>query len=718
MFGNCSYYDCDSSQIYIHFTPASVEPGGSTIIKLWITPNQYEYNEDNHDILQKTITIEPECGQLTYLGGGEYLFTAPDTLTVDSTVVIINYENYNQFCARWNAEGERMIVKDNFDCINCPMPLFNILQRDYAAEQLTIKWDSLFVEVSPTELFPGDTADINIKKRLPDGTLTDFDTTQTFEAAMLEGCTLGNILVDDSIDVYFYDINQPIKFVADTTADSTGLVLLRIGLVEEIAMLKSNNDEDVLFDCLPGPPQTSNYAIVQAYINEEPTILLGETKYYQARYKTVDELMIEEAPVDANGIPYLDGGLSEDVWGNNPVTVIDTCNDCAKKMGVYWEKKYPTNEFENVPIDVKGKTYNHSIIKMNPLQSGLIRLVGRYWDKDSTYFITLKAKRENGDSAQIQIKIVKPSMIWNGQNSSFEKAKDVLNNTVNIDSLCIFYGGIHGIPPQLIKGQMFTESAKTYFNSLSDSGFAPSYRFEPFTTQYEPNYKTNPKYNSYYIYDSTYTYPNMPTHYNVQLINYPSQIYTVWDMVKNYSKLVNPNPDVNYYGGRNSTTHRVWLGYTVVDTIYTRIANEFAELYPELTNVQKYDSTNNKMIDFLKNEWTRNDAPKGTKNNIAQTRVASSYGLAQFLYGTARDIGYPKEDVPENINLMNYVYLFYKTQKKYLCDGLGINVESSNNWSEGYEHSFCKWIYDSKWNPYDLVYSKKIINNSKRFFPQ
>ncbi len=287
MFGNCSYYDCDSSQIYIHFTPASVEPGGSTIIKLWITPNQYEYNEDNYDILQKTITIEPECGQLTYLGGGEYLFTAPDTLTVDSTVVIINYENYNQFCARWNAEGERMIVKDNFDCINCPMPLFNILQRDYAAEQLTIKWDSLFVEVNPTELFPGDTADINIKKRLPDGTLTDFDTTQTFEAAMLEGCTLGNILVDDSIDVYFYDINQPIKFVADTTADSTGLVLLRIGLVEEIAMLKSNNDEDVLFDCLPGPPQTSNYAIVQAYINEEPTILLGETKYYQARYKTV-----------------------------------------------------------------------------------------------------------------------------------------------------------------------------------------------------------------------------------------------------------------------------------------------------------------------------------------------------------------------------------------------------------------------------------------------
>ena len=36
-FGNCTYYDCDSSEIYIRFTPPSIEPGESTIMNygLW-----------------------------------------------------------------------------------------------------------------------------------------------------------------------------------------------------------------------------------------------------------------------------------------------------------------------------------------------------------------------------------------------------------------------------------------------------------------------------------------------------------------------------------------------------------------------------------------------------------------------------------------------------------------------------------------------------------
>ena len=84
------------------------------------------------------------------------------------------------------------------------------------------------------------------------------------------------------------------------------------------------------------------------------TILLGETKYYQARYKTVDELIIEEAPVDANGVPHLNGGLAENVWGDNPVGVIDTCSNCGQKMGVYWEKKYPVpNQWVNYTVTIK-----------------------------------------------------------------------------------------------------------------------------------------------------------------------------------------------------------------------------------------------------------------------------------------------------------------------------------------------------------------------------
>jgi hypothetical protein len=254
-FGNCSYYDCDSSEIYIRFTPASVEPGESTIMKLWIVDSLYEYNEENYDIIQKTITIEPECGQLTYFGGGEYLFTAPDTLTVDSFVVTINYENYNQFCAGWDAKAERTIIKDNYDCIDCPIPLLSILWRHYASRQLTIKWDSLDVSIEPSEISAGDTAKVIIKKRLPGGTLVDFDLTQTYEIAKLEGCVLGNILVNSDSGAYFYNVSQPIYFVvADSLeGDSTGTVLLRVGLLENDKLKDEVITQDIdSYGCFTG----------------------------------------------------------------------------------------------------------------------------------------------------------------------------------------------------------------------------------------------------------------------------------------------------------------------------------------------------------------------------------------------------------------------------------------------------------------------------------
>lgn len=654
----------------------------------------------------------------------------------------------------------------------------------------------LIVSVEPEILVPGDTADVIIKKKIPDGTLTDFDTTRTFEVGMLEGCMSGTIIVGSPPDTgsYFYNVHQPIRFAAadSLVGDSAGIVRIRVGLVDSVAELKKgaryrgesapddvvkkeailssirktkykeqsstksdlplvtdkllsqvkntggvrqkfeyyNKTDNSAFDTLslycfyPSFWQTNVFKEDTITIKKY-TILLGETKYFQSKRNTsTGELKIEEIEPDENGIPQQQTGtvngwewITTDIWIGNPVTV-DTCNNCGKKMGVYWEKKYPTNDFIDVPIKRKGKFYNYKIIKMDSLQTGLIRLVGRYWDIDSTYLVTLKAKIENGDSGQIQIKVVKPQkLLSSGQSPSYEKSKDVGNDTINIDSLCIIYGGKYGIPPQIIKGQMFTESAKKNFGGQIGYGFAPSYRYEPFTTQYEPKYKTDPKYNSYYIYDSTYTFPDVPIHFNVQYIDYPTTMNTVWEMIENYSKLVNPDPSVNYYGGRDPETHRVWLGYEVVDTIYTRFSNEFAESYPELTEIQKYDSTNNKMIDYLKYEWTRNDAPAGTKTNIAQTRTASSYGLAQFLYGTARDIDYPEEDVPENINLISYLYLFYETQKKYLQEGVGANIERGNNWPEGYEYSFCRSVYVPRWNT-KTIYAKDVIDNSKRFFPQ
>ncbi|HSW56197.1 MAG TPA: hypothetical protein VLH59_14020, partial [Ignavibacteriaceae bacterium] len=84
--------------------------------------------------------------------------------------------------------------------------------------------------VEPEELAPGDTASITFKRRYLNGTLEDFREWRTFEIGMLDGCTLGNLLVDGTLGQYFYDVAQPVYFVVDPSAN-TGTVKLQVGLV-------------------------------------------------------------------------------------------------------------------------------------------------------------------------------------------------------------------------------------------------------------------------------------------------------------------------------------------------------------------------------------------------------------------------------------------------------------------------------------------------------
>ncbi len=273
-FGNCYYDLCDSSELFISFEPSSVQPGKTTIIKLWLDENfNYQYNEDDFDLILKTISVEPNCGNFTYLGGGQYLFFAPDTLSLDSLSVTINYENYSQHCSGIK-EGKlflNKVKKTPEDCPDC-FPFWNTIIRNYASAQLTIKWDSLYVEISPDEIFAGDTVDIIIKKRLPDGTFQDFDSSQTFEIATLEGCILGNIMVNDSLGSYFYDVHQPIKFVvADSVNTDSAIVLLRIGLVEQNK--KQKNNEFIETSCFTGYFQSQQYQNAQAIIGNPLNII-------------------------------------------------------------------------------------------------------------------------------------------------------------------------------------------------------------------------------------------------------------------------------------------------------------------------------------------------------------------------------------------------------------------------------------------------------------
>lgn len=107
---------------------------------------------------------------------------------------------------------------------------------------LVIKPSPIYVYTIPETIGADDIADVIIQHRLEDGTLEDFPPDQTFELAVLDGCVNGNFMVGDSINVYFEDALQPIKFVTSDTLDSeVKNILIRVGtnldegVVEELA---------------------------------------------------------------------------------------------------------------------------------------------------------------------------------------------------------------------------------------------------------------------------------------------------------------------------------------------------------------------------------------------------------------------------------------------------------------------------------------------------
>ena len=95
---------------------------------------------------------------------------------------------------------------------------------------LFIKPYPLEVTFDPKSLAPGDTANIIVKRRMTDGTLTDFPPDQLFEVGMIEGCRAGELLSGDSAGEYFKDIPPGFKFAAaDTLSSDSSLIKIRVG---------------------------------------------------------------------------------------------------------------------------------------------------------------------------------------------------------------------------------------------------------------------------------------------------------------------------------------------------------------------------------------------------------------------------------------------------------------------------------------------------------
>jgi hypothetical protein len=575
-------------------------------------------------------------------------------------------------------------------------------------------------------------------------------------------------MVDGVIDVYFADAVQPIKFVtADELDPEFDKVLIRVGtdlsgysrpigsgigeektLTEKQKQIKTQFEKLITQKKAEAEEKEGNIPPIEAPIiavcynddyiyeenywegffktkNEVIEIMLGESKYFQAKKNTTTgELKIEEIEADENGVPQRQTGtvngwewLTSDVWVDNPV-MVDSCDNCAKKMGVYWEKEKPI-------WDVNTNRGN--------LATGLIRTIGRFWHIDSTYIVDLKAKTSIGDSTSIKIKVIKPSELKSdNQSDSYSKTIEVQDSVVNIDSLCIYFGGINGIPPQFIKGHIYSEAAKTDFSGEIGKGFAPSYRYEPFTTQNKRAVLENMKNNPFYITSTTNVNP--PNHNHVKIIPYfTGDTITVWQIVAEHSQLVRDGSteETRMYGvrttkdtmnyGKYKTMQRQYHSFFAV-TEKTEIINP-DRTTRKMTFAERADSTNKRMIVYLRDEFEFDDLShtKGMKNMIAQTRIASSYGYFQALYTTVINPNdnwlYPEnaDNPPENLN-KNYVLFPMATRmhRKYLENGLG--NQASNNWTLGFEAALKQYIL-KKWNT-DEDYPNEVYNNVIRFLPK
>ena len=278
-------------------------------------------------------------------------------------------------------------------------------------------------------------------------------------------------------------------------------------------------------------------------------------------------------------------------------------------MGVYWEKSKPI--YGSNPVQT--------------LETGLIRIIGRYWTKDSTYIVKLMTKKNNLENS-INLKIKKPTDLVTGQpNYTYSLTQDVKGAPLNIDSLCIIYGGSYGIPPQVIKGQMYHE-ADTHNHRIN-----PTYRYEPFKNlEYQGNSTNNRNYfgtqNNFVITETSMgngdPIPN--THTNIKPIDYPRDPIHINIFLAN---------NIWQYVQRRS--RRVFYSNPVASKMNSYLTKRY-DIYvlQNPNNDQNFDRAVRDLA--IKCET----GGFSELNRIAQTRIMSSYGFLQQTFYNASEPGH------------------------------------------------------------------------------
>jgi len=544
------------------------------------------------------------------------------------------------------------------------------------------------VNIEPAELMPGDTALITLERRVSTFPIHDpfnvqyepFETNQLFDINIEEGKNFGTIFSVEKNDTSdeFKQVTDGLYFIAnDTINNENKEISIRVKTIlyyfdgvlassekktpVSVSKNKGKNSTAIIF--VP-PTSEEIFGIGKVSIGEDVNeIMLGETKYFQAKYPdpTTNELVIEEVEVDENGLPALDGGLAQNVWGDNPVIIINDSDTSGQRNGVYWETQKPMPNGEN-------------------LTDGLIRVIGRYWHQDSSYVVKLKAGRNN-DSAEVKIKVIAPSMLGTTNNT----AMNIDNEEYNLDSLVIYYGGLYGIAPQLIKSLMHHES-----------NFHPGYRYEPILDMRYQNTQeilAVMQANAYWISEpNNIGEPAPPENVSnlrdgaLNQIQYPNSVQTIWEYFDDHRNLYE-----NFL-------------VRIFDETYPEFIDSIEANYRDLNITVSDEIIEQEARDSL---WyhVRYNYHGGFENHIAQTRIIASYGKLQLVYYngiTEASRGYPNDfqttpiserhNPPERLNNTEHYYFSFALRHliaKFWSPNRW-NFYQEGNWTEGYERTWRK----------------------------
>jgi len=432
---------------------------------------------------------------------------------------------------------------------------------------------------------------------------------------------------------------------------------------------------------------------------DRDVILLGETKYYAAARELdpTDPEMKKEVlrlytvtNFDETGKPLFRGHETE-------VRYATALRSGEETATLYHGKKWPRWESDAV--------------RMMDLDEGLIRIIGRYWKEGSeenkvNLWVQSTTKPDLFGKRLIEVK--KPEKLHDPRvfNKPFDVTWNIRNELLNIDELCIEYGGKIGISPQIIKGQMFQESDKT------GDRFNPSYRYEPWADygfahgEHAKDYAQQPFCVTGQPPKPMGEGKDIPLdHQNVKPVYYPTSPVSIAEYaISNWGKYWDSEKltVVGSTDGPDNLTDR-WRNYLIAWYAgYSTIGQDPSWLATRLL----YRHIRQKYVDY------------------AQTRKAASYGLIQMLYTTALVQGYNKgksistSQAPEELNDETIEMPFYQTftdKNLRLQFGGSKSIVPNANWPKGWEQTWKDSF--KKYNKHP-GYGVSVFKHARKFHPQ